>query len=422
MQKFRAGCKLSLQEIIFAAERFGQHEMANHASAGAYAFLLSATPAVMLVMGLASTLLGRSPRILALVTGLIADALGPLGTVNSVNGFFASRLDTLAIIVGGVSLVWAARLFFVTVQRGIRLIYAASGRNKAVKDNLLIFALEFLCLVAIVAILAATEALELLFELPRFETGDPLVESVRAVLNTAPALALFAFVYLTYLFIPPAKPRRATVALSALLCLVAFALFSEALRAVTDSTHYQLLYGVFWRLVVLLVNVYAFFTLYFYCAELAYVRDHFDALLFGRFYRLSRAPKAGRLERRLFMDPGRLVAVYGKRFAAGETVFSEGSEGHSVYYVRSGAIGIYIKAEEGERELNRLGPNEMFGEMAAFLGETRSATARADEDSLVLELPPEAFDLVLRTDGDAMRGLADSLSARLKEANGRLVD
>jgi CRP-like cAMP-binding protein len=122
------------------------------------------------------------------------------------------------------------------------------------------------------------------------------------------------------------------------------------------------------------------------------------------------------------MDPGRLVAVYGKRFAAGETVFSEGSEGHSVYYVRSGAIGIYIKAEEGERELNRLGPNEMFGEMASFLGETRSATARADEDSLVLELPPEAFDLVLRTDGNAMRGLADSLSARLKEANGRLVD
>jgi hypothetical protein len=291
-----------------------------------------------------------------------------------------------------------------------------------VKDNLLIFALEFLCLVAIVAILAATEALEILLELPRFETGDPLVESARAILNAAPALALFAFVYLTYLFIPPAKPRRSTVALSALLCLVAFALFSEALRAVTDSTHYQLLYGVFWRLVILLVNVYAFFTLYFYCAELAYVRDHFDALLFGRFYRLSRAPKTGRLERRLFMDPGRLVAVYGRRFAAGETVFPEGSEGHSVYYVRSGAIGIYIKSEGSERELNRLGPNEMFGEMAAFLGESRSATARADADSLVLELPPEAFDLVLRTEGDAMRSLADSLSLRLKEANSRLID
>lgn len=64
----------------------------------------------------------------------------------------------------------------------------------------------------------------------------------------------------------------------------------------------------------------------------------------------------------------------------------------------------------------------MFGEMAAFLGETRSATARADEDSLVLELPPEAFELVLRTEGDAMRSLADSLSSRLKEANNRLVE
>jgi membrane protein len=422
MLKFKAECKTSIQKLIFAAERFGQHELANHASAGAYAFLLSATPAVLLVVGIASTLLDRSPRILALVTGFIADALGPLGTANSVRNFFASRLDPLAIVVGGASLIWAARLFIVTVQRGLRLIYSASGRNKIVKDNVLTFALELLCLVIVVAILAVTQALEILFGLQSVDSSSPLVKFGKAAVDAAPALAIFAFTYLTYRFIPPVKPRRSTAALSAGLCLLAFALFSEGLGLAMDSTHYQLLYGVFWRLVILLVNVYAFFTLYFYCAELTYVSDHFDALLFGRFYRLSKARQRSRVEQSLFMDPERLIAAYGRYFGVGETIFAAHTEGRSVYYVYSGAIGIYADAVDAERKLNSLGPGEVFGEMAAFLGETRSATARADVASLVLELPPEVFDLVLRSDGDAMRNLADTLSSRLKEANKRFLD
>ena len=54
-----------LRRALFSFEQFTRHEMANHASAGAYAFLLSAFPAILIVLYGLSTLescwVGNSP-------------------------------------------------------------------------------------------------------------------------------------------------------------------------------------------------------------------------------------------------------------------------------------------------------------------------------------------------------------------------
>ena len=90
------------------------------------------------------------------------------------------------------------------------------------------------------------------------------------------------------------------------------------------------------------------------------------------------------------------------------------------YFVQRGEIGIYIPAAGGELRLAGIGPGEIFGEMALMQGEARSATARADLGSLVLVIPPEVFELYLKTDADAPRRLAELLSDRLRKANERL--
>ncbi|MBL8968419.1 MAG: hypothetical protein JNG85_15545, partial [Spirochaetaceae bacterium] len=78
------------QRFLFTAERFAEHEMANHAAAGAYAFLLSATPAVLLILGLARALLRRHPRAFAEVEGLVASFLGPLAAGGGIRDFLSS--------------------------------------------------------------------------------------------------------------------------------------------------------------------------------------------------------------------------------------------------------------------------------------------------------------------------------------------
>ena len=53
-------------------------------------------------------------------------------------------------------------------------------------------------------------------------------------------------------------------------------------------------------------------------------------------------------------------------------------------------------------------------------GEARSATARADAESLILVSPAEIFELYLKSDDGAPRRLIVLPSDRLREANSRL--
>ena len=421
MSPQRKALKPLFQKILFAAERFGLHELANHAAAGAYSFLLSATPAVLLVLALSTALVGRSPAALASVQALTMDALGPLVSPEAVASFFASRLGAAAIAVGGLSLLWAARLFVVTVQRGLRLIWSAEGRNTIVRDNALTFGVELLFLVAAVIILALSQGLRIILEtLPQDRLG-PLGGHLGSLGRLGPILSLWLFVFFTWLVIPPARPRPRTILWVSLACLALYLGFAALLDLFINAARYDFLYGVFGQVIIVLLKVYAFFTLYFYGAEYVYVVDHFDALLFTRFYRVSRTPMASRMEKGLFMEPERLLASYARAYPAGTPVFSMGDPGSSIYYIYDGEFGVYLGQGDREVRVGTLGPGEFFGEMAHILEEARTATVKAETDAVLFELPPAVYDLFLRSDGEALRNLADTLASRLKEADLRLT-
>ena len=240
----------------------------------------------------------------------------------------------------------------------------------------------------------------------------------------APAVALFVFTGWSYMAIPAKRPNPNAAWGSAALCFVFFLVVTEVFRLFISAARYELLYGVLGNLILLLVNVFAFFSLYFYFAELVYVSDQFDALLFGRFHRLARTKRAGgevpRLERALFMEPARLLHSYGRSLRKGEVLFSAGDRERSAYFVYYGRIGIYIPSSGLESSIASMGPGEVFGEMAYILGEDRTATARAEEESAVLELPPSIFEQYLASHPDAARHLIGSLSERLRTTDGRI--
>ncbi|MEQ1440184.1 EAL domain-containing protein [Fontimonas sp. SYSU GA230001] len=72
-----------------------------------------------------------------------------------------------------------------------------------------------------------------------------------------------------------------------------------------------------------------------------------------------------------------------RRLAAGQLLFREGEPGHEAYLVESGAIEIYVERPQGKHVLARLGPDELFGEMALISDEPRSASARAIEPTVL---------------------------------------
>jgi CRP-like cAMP-binding protein len=110
-----------------------------------------------------------------------------------------------------------------------------------------------------------------------------------------------------------------------------------------------------------------------------------------------------------------------RRFAAGETVFREGDHSNTCYVVRSGHARAIREHGDGRQiALATFGPGDMFGELAMFDDEERSATVEAidDVDALAL-LGPDMRRLMVQRPELAVALLA-TLARRLRATNERL--
>jgi HD-GYP domain-containing protein (c-di-GMP phosphodiesterase class II) len=102
-----------------------------------------------------------------------------------------------------------------------------------------------------------------------------------------------------------------------------------------------------------------------------------------------------------------------RRYAAGETVFEEGSPGDSMHLVRTGAFEVW-RTEGVERYvLARLAPGHAFGELAVLDRTPRTATVVAVEASETVRIGAEDLDAVLAAHPDAVRQMLGVLARLL---------
>ena len=105
-----------------------------------------------------------------------------------------------------------------------------------------------------------------------------------------------------------------------------------------------------------------------------------------------------------------------RRFAAGQEIFREGAPGDGVYFVKNGLVEISAGSAP-KHVFARLGPAEIFGEMALIEHRPRSATAAAAQDTEVYFLPRgELLPFIERSPGLAL-ALLQQISHRLREFN-----
>ncbi|RKX69385.1 cyclic nucleotide-binding domain-containing protein [candidate division WOR-3 bacterium] len=81
-----------------------------------------------------------------------------------------------------------------------------------------------------------------------------------------------------------------------------------------------------------------------------------------------------------------------KKFKKDEVIFSEGEPGNAFYIIVSGSVRISTMVPGvGEEALAVLKPGEYFGEMALIDDAPRSASAIANEDSLLISIAKDDF-------------------------------
>jgi hypothetical protein len=109
--------------------------------------------------------------------------------------------------------------------------------------------------------------------------------------------------------------------------------------------------------------------------------------------------------------------IYGRDFPAGATVFDEGDPGSRMYVIVSGSVRIEKRVGSRSLTLALLGPGEAFGEMALLEDAPRSASAVVEQPARILEIDEDAFEDLVRNNGEVALRLLRRLSARLRESN-----
>jgi len=110
-----------------------------------------------------------------------------------------------------------------------------------------------------------------------------------------------------------------------------------------------------------------------------------------------------------------------RTLAKGEYLFREGESAVYGYIVKSGRVVIVKSGLDGERVLGELGPGGLLGEMALIDGNPRSASARADEESVVTEISSKVFNDYIRTNPTAARRIMETLAGQVRTANNELA-
>ncbi|HEY2535875.1 MAG TPA: Crp/Fnr family transcriptional regulator [Solirubrobacteraceae bacterium] len=110
-----------------------------------------------------------------------------------------------------------------------------------------------------------------------------------------------------------------------------------------------------------------------------------------------------------------------REFEPGQVVFREGDSSDTCYIVRSGRARALREHSDGRIiTLATFGPGDIFGELAMFEDERRSATVEAVEPTAVVAvLGPDMRRLMNEHPGIATR-LVIALGRRLRESNERL--
>jgi CRP/FNR family transcriptional regulator len=111
-----------------------------------------------------------------------------------------------------------------------------------------------------------------------------------------------------------------------------------------------------------------------------------------------------------------------RRFDPQQVIFREGDESDTCYIVSSGHVRAVREHIDGRTiALAHFGPGDVFGELAMFDDERRSATVEALDDVEALAILGADMRRLLREHPDIAGKLVISLGRRLREANDRIA-
>lgn len=389
----------------------------NQAAAIALYAILSAIPLFILTIVVAGYIFDSHPHIQADITEAVR------------SGFFSEKLlAQLGQIekkrkvlgwAGVLGLIWLSAAIFDSMATALNIIFRSRKKRNYFVAKLLAVSMIPLAWIVGIASVVISYITALLVSQPAL-----LMESLGFSLSAASAVLLryiipylittFFFV-IVYRIIPTVRISLSVAVVGSAGCALLLEIAKQFFTwYVANYTRYNVIFGSLEAVVILVVGVFYIAVIFLFCAEMMSSYQRRDILLLEEAI-LKPHNNIMKIDERLFKK-------FGRTYEKGSIVFSEGDSGHEMFYVLSGRIFMEKVDCQVKKVLAEMGPGQYFGEMAALIDISRSATARAIEDSQLAVIDGNTFRDMLRESRDVALHMLQEFSRRLKNSNTALEE
>ncbi|MBT8066272.1 MAG: cyclic nucleotide-binding domain-containing protein [Gammaproteobacteria bacterium] len=115
------------------------------------------------------------------------------------------------------------------------------------------------------------------------------------------------------------------------------------------------------------------------------------------------------------------MASLGKEYKAGEVIVRQGDPGNCMFVIQKGVVEAIAEADGKQLRLRTMGANDIFGEMALFEEEKRTATIRAVGPARVLTIDKKNFLGGIHEDPSLALRIVRTMSHRIRDLTDRLA-
>jgi YihY family inner membrane protein len=400
-----------------AVANYGQNGDTNQAAAIALYAVLSAIPLFILTIVVAGYIFNSYPQIQAEITEAIS------------HGFFSEKLlvqlgqierkRRILGWAGVLGLIWLSSAIFDSMATALNIIFRSRKKRNYVTAKLLAVGMIPLAWVVGIASIALSYVTTLLVAQPAL-----LMESLGISLSAASAVMLryivpylitALFFIVVYRIIPTDGIRLSVAVAGGAICALLLEIAKQFFTwYIANYTRYDVIFGSLEAVVILVVGVFYIALIFLFCAEMMSSYQRRDILLLERAI-LKPRETIMKVDERLFKK-------FGRTYEKNGVIFNEGDSGQEMFYVLSGRISLEKVDCRVKKVLAEMGPGQYFGEMAALIDISRSATARAVEDSHLAVIDGNTFHSLMRESRDVAMHMLKEFSRRLKNSNTALEE
>ncbi len=403
MKKVREKLAFAFLVLGESARSFSANRDFQSAAALAYYGFFALIPLLLAVLILLSWLTVSSEAALEEIARLTEQVLPRFNEV-ILNEIAALSQQQGWGLVSLIALLWVATPFASALRSAFERIFKRD-RRKNFLLNKLINLLTVISLLSLFLLLAGGRAVFGL-ALSGPEEATLLGRIFRFVLSAGVGVLFVSFFFLV--FCPARVPwssRFYGAAVTTLLVFLTRPAFTLFLRF---NPNYGYAFGSLKTVFLVTVWIYYTFLAVLFGAEVAANARRKEALLLRRLFLTSRKSKpAGRT----------LLERFLRRYSAGEAICREGDPGEEMFYLSAGTARVV----KGEREVGRLHPGDIFGEMAMLLEEKRTATVEAEPPEVeVAVISRKNFQTILGENPEFAAHLLKTLASRLAATTDKL--